>query len=111
MNDGLISFDQKPIIENGRTLVPMRAIFEALGLDVEWNNAQRRITATDSQGTLIIMTVGDPIMTVNGKISEMDVPPKIVSSRTLVPLRAISEAYNCEVEWDGANRNIYITTD
>ncbi len=111
LNDGLISFDQKPIIENGRTLVPMRAIFEALGLDVEWNNAQRRITATDSQGTLIIMTVGDPIMTVDGKISEMDVPPKIVSSRTLVPLRAISEAYNCEVEWDGANRNIYITTD
>ena len=111
LNDEPINFDQKPIIENGRTLVPMRAIFEALGLDVEWNNAKRRITATDKGGTLIIMTVGDPIMTVNGAISEMDVPPKIVSSRTLVPLRAISEAYNCKVEWDSVNRNIYITTE
>ena len=107
----MINFDQKPIIESGRTLVPMRAIFEALGLDVEWNNAKRRITATDDEGTLIIMTIGDPIMTVDGEIVEMDVPPKIVSSRTLVPLRAISEAYNCKVDWDGPNKTIDITSN
>ncbi|MBQ9519525.1 MAG: family 10 glycosylhydrolase [Firmicutes bacterium] len=106
----MVIFDQKPIIENGRTLVPMRAIFEALGMTVEWNNAKQRITATDPKGTLIIMTIGDKIMTADGKIVEMDVPPKIVASRTLVPLRAISEAYNCKVEWDGVNRIINITS-
>ena len=110
LDNEMVIFDQKPIIENGRTLVPMRAIFEALGMEVEWNNAKRRITATDAEGTLIIMTIGDKVMTADGKIIEMDVPPKIVSSRTLVPLRAISEAYNCKVEWDGVNRIINITS-
>lgn len=110
LDDKTLVFDQKPIIENGRTLVPMRVIFEELGMKVDWNDKQRRITATDDEGTLIIMNIGNPIMTVNGKIVEMDVPPKIVSSRTLVPLRAISEAYNATVEWDGANRTIYIET-
>ena len=57
------------------------------------------------------MTIGDPIMTVDGEIVEMDVPPKIVSSRTLVPLRAISEAYNCKVDWDGPNKTIDITSN
>ena len=107
----MVVFDQKPIIENGRTLVPMRAIFEALGMEVEWNNAKRRITATNDGGKLIIMTVGDPIMTADGRIVEMDVPPKIVSSRTLVPLRAISEACDCRVDWDGVNRTIDITSE
>lgn len=103
-------FDQKPIIENGRTLVPMRVIFESLGMEVEWNSKNQRITATDDSGSLIIMTIGNKVMTVNGEINEMDVAPKIVSSRTLVPLRAISEACNANVDWDGTNRIITIST-
>ena len=107
MNEKYISFDQQPIIENGRTLVPLRAIFEALGADVTWDSATQTVTAT--KGTKkISLTIGSTKMSVDGVIKTLDVSAKLLGGRTLVPVRAVSEAFGCNVEWDGANQTVII---
>lgn len=110
VNGKQVAFDQKPVIENSRTLVPMRAIFEALGAEVTWDNDTRSVLAVSESGTKITLMIDSKNMLVNGKdMVVLDVPAKIMGSRTMVPLRAISEAFNCKVEWDGKNRLVTIT--
>lgn len=110
LNGSEIEFDQAPIIDNGRTLVPMRAIFEAFGLYVEWNGEEQSITSSNWLDTAIVMFIGSNEMYVNDESITIDVPPKIINDRTLVPLRAISEAFGAEVWWDGDTSSVYITT-
>lgn len=104
-----VQFDQPPIIDNDRTLVPMRAIFEALGAEVEWDGETRTVTSVKGE-TEIKLTIDSPDMYVGDKLVTLDVPAKIVNDRTLVPVRAISEAMACKVDWDGENRQVIITT-
>ncbi len=105
-----IVFDQKPIIENSRTLVPMRAIFEALGATVEWFPKNESITAVNN-GKTITMKIGNKNISVNETDTiVLDVAPKIINSRTLVPLRAVSEVFDAEVVWDNNSRTVTIKT-
>ena len=100
--------DQRPFIKDGRTLVPLRAIFEALGAEVVWNGATR--TATSTRGDVTVsLTIDSDIMYVNGKEVTLDVPATIVNDRTVVPVRAISEAFGCKVEWNGNYQTAIIT--
>jgi len=108
VNGKKVSFDQEPIVKDGRTLVPLRAISEALGAKVEWNEDAQVITLTRDNNT-IIMIVGKDAYTKNGEIVPLDVPPQIINSRTLVPVRAIAESYGCEVKWDQENKRVVIT--
>ncbi len=109
LNGEAIAFDVQPQIVDGRTMVPLRAIFESLGASVEWDNATR--TVTSAKGDITIkLTIGENKLYKNGTAVELDVPGMIVDSRTLVPVRAISEAYECEVEWEAATRTVIITT-
>jgi uncharacterized protein YkwD len=110
LNGAEINFDQPPIIQNGRTLVPMRAIFEAMGCHVSWNGEDSSITATASDGTTVHMRIGSSVMTVDGNVMHLDVPPQIVNTRTLVPLRAINEALGAVVGWDAHARRADIST-
>jgi len=96
-----MQFEVPPIIENGRTLVPLRAIFEAMGAQVDWNNATQTVTATRGS-TTVVLTIGSTSPTVNGQAWPLDVPAKIVSDRTLAPLRFIGEAFGGTVTWDEA---------
>ena len=96
-------------IENGRTMVPMRAIFEAFGMDVEWNNEEKSVTATKGD-SVIKLTVGEKTLYVNGEKVEMDVAPYIASDTTLVPVRAVSESLDAEVVWNNEKRRVEITT-
>jgi len=106
-----LKFDQPPIIENSRTLVPMRAIFEALGATVEWFSETEKISAV-CDDKKINMQIGNSDMDINGtKTVKLDVTPKIVGSRTLVPLRAVSEAFDAEVLWDSSTRTVTINTN
>ena len=109
-----IEFDQKPIIENSRTLVPMRAIFEALGATVDWFSETENIVAVCDE-TEITMKIGSKHIFVNegGKDNTiiLDVAPKIIGARTLVPLRAVSEVFDAEVIWDNDSRTVTITTN
>lgn len=111
-----IKFDVPPQIINGCTLVPMRAIFEALGAEVEWSQELQTVLAfKDSK--FITMTIGTKVFTVGNSDSdnvpakiELDVPPQIICDRTLVPIRAVSESFDCDVDWDGDNRTVIITS-
>jgi uncharacterized lipoprotein YddW (UPF0748 family) len=110
INGVRVAFDQQPVIENSRTLVPMRAIFEALNADVEWNNDTQSVVAESAEGKKITLIIGSKDMLVNNKdIVELDVPAKIMGSRTMVPLRAISEALDCTVEWDSSQKLVSIS--
>ena len=108
VNDVRLQFDQPPIIENGRTLVPMRAIFEVLGCTVDWYAPTQTIFAVTEYGEVITLSIGDNLMTVKHDEVYLDVPPKLVNGRTLVPVRAISEALGAEVSWHGPSSSVFI---
>lgn len=95
----LLEFDQNPIIVNGRTLVPMRGIFEALGMQVSWDDVARKVTANDSE-KVIELTVGSNEAIVNGEGIALDVPAEIINGRTMVPLRFVGESTGNYVWWN-----------
>jgi len=113
LNGTPMEFDVAPIIVNGRTLIPMRAIFEALGMEIRWHAATQTITATNDEiFKEIRMRIGDTEMIIGENESEwaveLEVPPQIVYGRTMVPIRAIAEATGANVEWDAATQTIRI---
>ncbi len=107
LNSKKIEFDQLPVLEYGRTLVPLRAIFEALGASVQWDGATQTVTAVKGD-TTVSLQIGSTSMYVNGVVKTLDVPAKLINSRTLVPVRAISEAFGCAVGWDGNTQTVII---
>jgi hypothetical protein len=100
-------FPQAPVMENGRTLVPLRGIFEGLGADVEWDNATRSITATKEK-TTVYLKIGSKQAKVDGKSVTIDVPAKIINGSTMVPIRFVSESLGAEVKWDAAASAVLI---
>ena len=109
LNGKKIIFDQPPIIVDGRTLVPLRAIFEELGATVNWDGNTQTVISTKGQ-TTISMTIGKKEMYKNGKLIILDVVPQLVGGRTLVPVRAVAEGFDCKVDWDGDNQTVIIKT-
>lgn len=105
-----ITFEVPPVIENGRTLVPLRAIFEELGADVTWNGVLRTVTA-NSEGNTIVLTINSNVAYINGKSVNLEVPAKIRAGRTLVPLRFVSEALGAYVGWDSSSEIVNILSD
>ncbi len=95
------------MVEEDRLLVPMRAIFEKLDAQVNWDDETRTITAA-REDFIILMQIGNHRMFINGEEISLDVPPKIVSERTLVPARAVSEAFNIPVDWNEETREVNI---
>ncbi len=102
-----VNFDSQPQIVNGRTMVPMRAIFEALGSTVEWEDATKTITAK-SGAKMITLKIGSDKMNVTGNEITLDAAPFISGGRTLVPVRAISEALDCAVSWNDKERTVQV---
>lgn len=103
----LLELSTNPIIENGTTLVPMRSIFETLGLDVEWDKETQTATGVSEQ-TEIKLTVGNRTAYANGIEKELLLAPKIINGSTMVPLRFISEATGCEVNWIDETKTVEI---
>lgn len=105
-----VNFDQQPIIQNDRTLVPMRRIFEALDAEVFWDEPSQSVTAV--HGTdVILFQIGKAELYKNGKLAyTMPVPAQIINDRTLVPLRAVAESLGCDVAWDGISYIVDITS-
>ncbi len=106
----ILSFDQNPIITEGRTLVPLRGIFEAMGAEVLWDEDARCVSAK-KDGTEIKLTIGENVIYKNGEAISLDVPTQIVNSRTLVPVRAVSESLGAFVSWNDAERKVVINSD
>lgn len=107
VNGKTLLFDVKPIINNGRTLVPLRAIFEALGASVTWDENTQSVSAQNGN-TVVVLKVGSFSAVVNGQEARLDVPAIIVANRTLVPLRFVGEALGGRVAWDESQRQINI---
>ncbi len=108
INGKVVKLDQPPVSENGRTLVPLRAIFESLGAQVQWDNATQTITGTKGNVT-IKLTIGSKTASINGIQITLDVPAKVINGRTLVPTRFVAENLGAIVEWDSANKMVKIT--
>lgn len=114
VNGSVIEFDVPPQIIGDRTMVPMRGTFEALGAKVEWV-AELRLALATYGTTVISMCIGESsftvtnVMTNETKTIALDVPAQIVDGRTLIPLRAVSEALGKDVAWNGAARTATIT--
>lgn len=105
-----LQFEQPPVIQDGRTLVPMRAIFEALGADVDWQGETQYIVATSSsKGQMIEMHINNNIITHNGVDITLDVAPQLINGYTMIPLRVVSECMDANVEWDGNTKTVYVT--
>lgn len=102
------AFEVPPQIVNGRTMVPLRAIFEALGALVDWNETTRTATAT-SGDTVVVLTLESTSPTVNGKVVAIDQPGVIIDGRILAPLRFVGEAFGGKVDWNEATRTASIT--
>lgn len=112
VNGKYIETDTPPVIENGRTLVPVRAISEALSCDVSWDGEKRAVSVFDGE-ELAVMWIGrDTVFRTDGmEITghyTMDVSPKIINDRTMVPIRAISELLGAEVDWINEERTVTI---
>jgi hypothetical protein len=100
-----------PVIQNGRTLVPVAAIIQALGGEVVWDAAARTVTITIGDKELVL-AIGSPKAGVNGTSTPIDTDPKVVpviiNSRTMLPFRFIAEQLGATVEWNGATRTVVI---
>ena len=105
-----IEFDVEPQIINGRTMVPMRKIFEELGATVEWDGETKTITGKKDD-TTVILQIGKDSISVNGEDSALDTAPCIVNNTTLVPVRAIAESFGVGVIWYGDVKTVAIYND
>lgn len=103
-----IQFDVNPQIINGRTLVPMRAIFEAIGLTVNWDNSTQTASGSNDENS-IAFTIGKNKAIVNDQEKGLDVPASIINSRTMVPLRFLSENMGYNVVWVGESNLILMS--
>lgn len=109
INRAEVNMNIDPVVINGRTLIPIRSIFEALGAEVNWDSNTRRVTATRN-GIKIELTIGANTAYKNGQIIATEVPAQIIDSRTYVPLRFITEALDFNVYWNAKIHAVYIST-
>ena len=110
LNGDELTFDVAPQIIDDRTMVPMRAIFEAMGAEVEWDSDTQTITATQGD-TIIIMQIDNAAMSVSRQTIELDVGPMLIDGRTLVPVRAVAEGLDADVWWDAGARTVVVTSE
>lgn len=113
-------YDQQPVIKDDFTLVPVRGVFEAMDNKVSWNGETQTVTINSANNmTRVVLTIGNETMSVYHFTSIMsadetkvtlDVAPQIINDRTMIPLRAISEALGTDVAWDGDKYEVRITT-
>ena len=108
-NKEKVLFDQLPVIENGRTLVPLRAIFEKIGAEITWDGETSTITAVKGD-TEIKLTLNSTTAYKNGEAITLEVPAKSINGRTLVPVRFIADCFGVDVDWIPDVQRIMLTS-
>ncbi len=109
VNGSPLSFSVPPTQVNGRTMVPLRGIFEALGAQVNWDSYSRTISANKGD-TDVRLGIGNSSAVVNGRNVQLDAPAMILNGSTMVPLRFVSEALGADVKWFAATQTVSIST-
>lgn len=111
VNKGIIPSDQAPIIKNSRVLVPLRVIAEHLGSWVSYDSGEKRVNINKGEISMTLV-IGDDTIWYSDKEKSgpvaIDVPAMIKNGRTMVPLRAVAELFDMNVEWDERKRAVYI---
>jgi ABC-type transport system substrate-binding protein len=100
--------DQRPLIVQGRTLVPMRALYEALGATITRDQATQTVTAIKGE-TVVRLTVDAPEARVGDRSVPIEPPAQLIGERTYVPLRAVVDLFGARIGWDGETATIRIT--
>ena len=98
-----LKMDVSPEVKNERTMVPIRAVAEALGADVDWVQDTQEIVMTRA-GVTVTMTLNSTTAAIDGETVEMDVAPYATDGRTLIPARYVAEFFGQKVDWDGNRR-------
>ncbi len=109
VNGHIVKFDKDPYIKNDTTLVGFRSVLEALGAEVDWDEATKTVTAS-KDGTTIKLVIGDKTAYVNGEAAELLQAPEIEENSTMIPIRFISEQLGMTVSWDQSTRLITVTS-
>jgi len=108
VNGREVVFDgQGPVIIEGRTIVPIRGVFEALGFEIGWDAVTQTATLS-GRGHLIRVGVGRDTFVVDGTIMPLDVPAMIIEGRILLPIRKVLESVDIIVDWDDENAMVRI---
>ncbi len=119
VNDKILYPDTGPVNRDDRVLVPMRAIFEALGASIYWDQENYSVTAVSGTNAIrvkidsktveygIINSDGMPVFTVK---RDTDVAPAIINDRTYVPVRAVSESIGADVSWHDISRTVIVNS-
>lgn len=100
-------FDLPPVIKDGNTLIPVRAIAEGFKADIKYNEETKEVTII-KDGKVIVLTMGSNIAIVDGKEVKIDAEAEIINSRTVVPLRFIAETFGLTVAWNPEDETIEI---
>lgn len=109
-NGNEIIFDQPPIMREDRVLVPIRAVAEAMGALVIWDDTVQDVVITMGENRALFH-IGSTVMYKDGNPITIDVPAQVINGRTLVPVRAAAEALNCFVDWDDAEQTVNIWSE
>lgn len=110
VDDTPILFDQPPVVIEERTMVPLRGVFESMGATVDWIPETQTIFA-QRQSDVVSLQIGNGVLYRNGQEIPLEVPPQIVGERTMVPVRAVAEAFGSQVEWNNETRTVVIHTN
>lgn len=104
-----INLDTEPKFIGGRTLVPLRGVFENLGVDVEWDKENYSVSIKN-KNTKIILPINSEYAEINGQKMQLDTPAMIIDGRAFIPVRFIAESLGEYVGWDHSNQTIIIKT-
>lgn len=108
VNGKPVETDVPPMLQNDRTLVPIRAVGNALQAEIDWNENSKTVTVKKADTTLTLQ-IANKTMSSNQGNSALDVPPQQIDNRTLVPLRAVSSGLGAVVNWNGETNTVEIT--
>ena len=117
VNGEEITFNgQQPLIQDGRVLVPVRGVFDALGYDIGWDGSEQMVTLTAQDGTVVSLWIGHHQLSFRSEVRiprvnliTMDVPAQIINGSTMIPLRAVADAIGADVQWDGTQNMAIIS--
>jgi hypothetical protein len=109
VNGKVLTFEQAPVLKNNRTLVPLRTIFEALGVEVKWEPKTRSVIAKKEKNS-ISLKIGSKKALLNQKEIILDTEAQLINGKTMVPLRFIGESLGTTVKWDEKTKTVFITT-
>lgn len=107
MDGNKMQLNEQPKIVDGRTLLPVRDMFEALDMEVTWNGETLSVHAANNTDS-IDLTVGANEFYKNNSVLSLDVPAAVYNDRVFIPARAVSEALDRTVRWDEKTRTVYI---